>query len=553
MEENKLEPEKIKKDSKDMMKEDENIISEKESLDKNSNQLPKNKSKKKKVLIIVLIVLILIIVSIFIYKRYFDKPVETTSNKTKAKEVYSKYRMSGNGLEDFDLSFLQLENKTENSLYSPLSIKYALQMLAEGASGNSKAQIDSVIGKYKSNKYVNSQNMSFANAMFINSASKDKIKNTYTSNLVNKYNAEVIFDSFESPNNVNSWVSDKTLGLISNLLDDISNNDYLLVNALAIDMEWNRMLQSDGTVDFYSVSYPHEKYETMIKMIGTDEFSGKDNYDRIRFNDSMDAKSVEVGASINNYDIIKELGEENIRKTVGDGYQKWLNEGNTCGNDPDVNTFLDQYMSELSSNYKRIDVSTDFSFYDDENIKVFSKDLKEYNNTTLQYIGIMPKTVELTDYISKTNAKEINDIINKVKPIKLDSFEYGKVYKLVGNIPLFKFDYELDLMSDLNKLGIKDIFHKEKADLSNLTKDSSSYIDKAVHKANIEFSNYGIKASAVTTLGGLGSTSCGYDYIYDIPVETIDITFNKPYLFLIRDKVTGEVWFSGKVYQPITD
>ena len=86
--------------------------------------------------------------------------------------------------------------------------------------------------------------------------------------------------------------------------------------------------------------------------------------------------------------------------------------------------------------------------------------------------------------------------------------------------------------------------------MSNLTKQKASYIDKAVHKANIEFSNQGIKASAATALGGLGATSCGYDYLYDIPVETIDLTFDKPYLFLIRDKDTGEVWFSGKVYQP---
>ena len=29
--------------------------------------------------------------------------------------------------------------------------------------------------------------------------------------------------------------------------------------------------------------------------------------------------------------------------------------------------------------------------YNDDNIKVFAKDLKTYNQTTLQYVGIMPK------------------------------------------------------------------------------------------------------------------------------------------------------------------
>lgn len=126
---------------------------------------------------------------------------------------------------------------------------------------------------------------------------------------------------------------------------------------------------------------------------------------------------------------------------------------------------------------------------------------------------------------------------------------YGKVYKIIGIIPLFKFNYELDLINDLEKLGIHDVFDPKKADLSNLSKEKT-HIGKASHKANIEFSNQGIKASSLTTNGGLGSASCGYEYEYDVPVETIDMTFDQPYLFSIRDKTTGEVWFSGKVYQP---
>ena len=71
------------------------------------------------------------------------------------------------------------------------------------------------------------------------------------------------------------------------------------------------------------------------------------------------------------------------------------------------------------------------------------------------------------------------------------------------------------------------------------------------HKTTIEFSNDGIKAAAATTEGGIGAAGCGFDYIYKVPVENIDITFNKPYLFLVRDKDTGEVWFTGTVYEPI--
>ena len=108
----------------------------------------------------------------------------------------------------------------------------------------------------------------------------------------------------------------------------------------------------------------------------------------------------------------------------------------------------------------------------------------------------------------------------------------------------------MDLINNLKRFGITDIFDESKADLSNLT-SSKAVISKATHKANIEFSNVGIKAAAATAVGGAGATGCWYDYIYDVPVEKIDLTFDKPYLFLIRDKESGEVWFTGTVYEPL--
>ena len=117
---------------------------------------------------------------------------------------------------------------------------------------------------------------------------------------------------------------------------------------------------------------------------------------------------------------------------------------------------------------------------------------------------------------------------------------------------MFKFDYKLDLIGDLKKLGITSIFDPEKADLSNLTTEKS-FISDALHQSTIEFSNSGIKAAAVTMMGGAGGGECGFDYIFKIPedrIEKIDLTFNRPFLFLIVDKNTKEVWFTGSVYQP---
>ncbi len=503
----------------------------------------KKQNNKKAILVIILVICIIVAVITLVTR----KETENKKIKTDTKIVTSKYKMTGNSLQDFDLSFLNIENTESNMIYSPLSIKYTLAMLSEGAAGLSKQQVDAVIGNYKSKKYTNSANMSFANAMFIRESYRDKIKSSYVNNINKKYNIDLVYDTFKSTDVVNSWVNNKTFGLISNLVDDLSEVNYVLANALAIDMEWVKKIQPTIDKDLpFRVVYQHENFDISVWPIELDE------YPTLKFNNKIDAKSVELVAAINNYDIIKELGEDSIRDTISKEYTKWLSEGG-CGDDLPVSEYVDKYIEEINSNYQRVDTSTDFSLNDDENVKVFAKDLKEYKGTTLQYVGIMPKKEELSSFINNNDAKSLNAILNNLKTLNTENFPSGTVTKIEGNIPLFKFDYKLELIDDLKKLGITDVFSKEKANLSNLTEEKGSYIAEADHKANIEFSNEGIKAAAATTVGGYGSTSCSFIHDYDIPVQVIDITFDKPYLFLIRDKNTGEVWFVGKVITPTTN
>ena len=102
----------------------------------------------------------------------------------------------------------------------------------------------------------------------------------------------------------------------------------------------------------------------------------------------------------------------------------------------------------------------------------------------------------------------------------------------------------------LESIGIKDVFDDTKADLSSLGAPKGEYIKVAKHKANIEFTEEGIKASASTVFGGGGAAGWGFHYSFDVPVEVIDMAFDHPYMYIIRDKETGEVWFMGTVYDP---
>ena len=502
--------------------------------------------------IIVLLIAVMVVMTVY-FKNEKPNAVESKVNDkeiTDTKKAF-KYALKGNSLEDFDLRFLQLENEKKNKIYSPLSIKYALAMLNEGTEGESKEQISNLIGNYKPNKYVNNANMSLANALFIRDTYKNSVKENFVNNLKTKYNADVEYDSFTSAKKINSWISDKTLKLIDNMIDDSSLNelDFALINALAIDMDWeDKFLEHN----YGGADYKHEKYGWSAPLnLLSNKFDGIEN--RIT--------GMGIIASINNYDIVNTLGEDNIRKTVGDAFRKYLSEdpyGDASyyleGKDVEtaVKDYLDLYIKELKENYKSVDKNTDFYVYQDEKVKSFAKDLKEYDGTTLQYVAIMPTEEDLDKYINNVTAEDVDKIIANLKDInKRENFKEGVITQIVGYIPKFKFDYELNLIKDLNDMGVKDVFDEEKANLKGITDDEKAYISQAKHKANIEFTQDGIKATAATFIGG-GGAGESFDYLYDVPVEKIDLTFDKPYMFIIRNKETGEVWFAGTVYEPLS-
>lgn len=530
--------EEVHEEEKDALENTQEVVRPAEPVKKKKNGL--------KLIVVLLVIILLCVIGYMAYANLLTGKKETI--KTDNKEYKSEYRLSGNGLEDFDLYFMKLENNKKNAVYSPLSIKYAMEMLAEGADGDSKAQLDAVIGDYKAKKYPNNEHMSFANAMFIRDSFKDQVKESYIKNLQEKYGAEVQYADFNSASPMNDWVSNRTFKLINDLLNDdtVSKENFELINALAIDMNWiNRIQHSAAPLPegmnqkYYTVKYPHENYSDYINSIEGE------NYPAMNFNGVDNIKSVKVAASFNRYDIVKDKGEENIRKEVGDAYDK---AGQPCG---DKEYFVNRYIKDLDSNYNKADTSTDFYISDTEEYKIFAKDLQTYEGVTLQYVGIMPKKDDLDNYIENLNADDVSTAIRGMKEVKLKNFKEGVVTHIVGYIPLFKYEYKLDLIEDLNKLKIEDIFDINKADLSKMIK-GKQFINSANHSANIEFSNDGIKAAAATSFGGAGSSGCDIEFSYDVPIEEIDVTFDKPYMYIIRDKDSGEVWFAGTVYEPLT-
>ena len=521
-------------------------------------------------------------------------PAKTTSLKSKI-----EYTLENNKFSQFDLSFLKYENQKENKVYSPLSIKYAFKMLEEATIGKAHDQIAEIVQAYNLTKYKSNENMSLANAFFIRDSFKDSVKEDYIELLKTKYDAEVEFDSFDSSEKINDWVSKNTLNLIPRFIEDyeLENLDFALINALGIDMEWkHKFLEHDYEDDkniVFETFYYHEKLQGdpwgFAWMVEDELFNKK-------FDNNQNVSSMYVVASLNNYDIVKELGKDKIRETVYQDFRDWaLGEGTHTSEydngrdeaifkgdyseegikkafedyfdrgitsydyDRDgklyssfkpVNTEDGYYIDGLNKNKGKVDYTTDFSIYVDDDVKVFAKDLKEYDGTTLQYIGIMPINEELDKFIEHTQNTDIINLVSKLKELKRENFKDGYLTYIHGYIPKFSFEYELQLKDDLANMGVTDVFGEGTANLTNLTDDESIYIQSAKHVANIDFSQDGIKAAAATMAGG-GGGGDWYDYYFEMPTEEIDITFDKPYMFLIRDKKTNETWFVGTVYEPL--
>lgn len=237
----------------------------------------------------VILILTIVLFALVVYKQITkdnedenNLKTNTIANVTENNNTVSENPIitTDTKMDDFSIKFLQIENNQKNVIYSPLSIKYALKMLQEGSDGNTYNQIEKIIGNLNVPTYKNiDKKLSLANGIYIRDTYSQFVKQDFTNALVTKYNAEVKYDKFENATNVNKWIEDKTLGIIKNMLkDDLvqdPNTKMLLINALAIDMEWKSGFDFNDTYgrEFYLEDGKEMIATTMYKKTSSDDVS----------------------------------------------------------------------------------------------------------------------------------------------------------------------------------------------------------------------------------------------------------------------------------------
>lgn len=149
----------------------------------------------------------------------------------------------------------ELNNGSDNRVLSPVSLAYALAMAAEGAEGDTRAELLEALAAEDPSAAgeltdaLEAAGLKVANAAF--ATGNVAISEDYIKALAGAFGAEWFEAGDGLAGRINQWVSEHTDGLIDKMLDDESSDDtaLALVNALAMDADWLSPFAPDVTVD----------------------------------------------------------------------------------------------------------------------------------------------------------------------------------------------------------------------------------------------------------------------------------------------------------------
>lgn len=156
-----------------------------------------------------------------------------------------------------------------------------------------------------------------------------------------------------------------------------------------------------------------------------------------------------------------------------------------------------------------------------------------YMGNTSEMLVLLPREGKFAEFEASLTTERLAQIVENLESreviLKLPKFEYRPD--------------QIDLKDILLAMGMTDAFIGGNADFSGMDGiPYFIYLGFARQKAFVSVDERGTEAAAVTVIGGEG---IGYP-------ETPDTQFivNRPFIFLIRDRVTGTILFMGRILDP---
>jgi serpin B len=152
-----------------------------------------------------------------------------------------------------------------------------------------------------------------------------------------------------------------------------------------------------------------------------------------------------------------------------------------------------------------------------------------YDGRELEMVILLPEQGKFSEFENSLTAGNVAAIIKEIAP-----------KQVALSLPGFKYESEFSLGKILAAMGMPVAFSGQ-ADFSGMTGDRELSISEVVHKAFVAVDESGTEAAAATAVI-MRATA--------MPVMPLEVTVDRPFIFLIRDIKTGSVIFVGKVMDP---
>jgi len=160
----------------------------------------------------------------------------------------------------------------------------------------------------------------------------------------------------------------------------------------------------------------------------------------------------------------------------------------------------------------------------------------DYQAVELPYIGnqvsmlvVVPDQGMFEEFEDQFSIEKLNLI--------LDGLSYSPV---VLTFPKFEFEAEISLAEILIEMGMPTAL-SDAADFSGMTGSKDLFISDVFHKAFVSVDEEGTEAAAATAVDMS---------MKSMPESPLELTVDRPFLFLIREHDTGTVLFMGRVVNP---
>lgn len=154
-----------------------------------------------------------------------------------------------------------------------------------------------------------------------------------------------------------------------------------------------------------------------------------------------------------------------------------------------------------------------------------------YKGGLVEMVIVVPDQGRFEAFQAEWTAERYNEIISALQP-----------QMVLLAMPKFKFESSYNLRSILAEMGMDIPFDPNRADFSGIDGKRDLYISAALHKAFIATDEKGTEAAASTTII-IGVTSLPME-------ESIQLTIDRPFFYIIRDVPTGAILFMGHVTDP---